>query len=48
MQTADRDLARGSDAPFAGVVINDFTARPLSGSMSFASTAAPGATRLFG
>src|SRR6478735_12053680 len=41
-------LPRATAAPAAGVVISDLTARPLSGSMSFASTAAPGATRWFG
>jgi hypothetical protein len=30
------------------VVMSDFTTRPVSGAMSFASTAAPGATRLVG
>ena len=35
-------------APSSGRVISDFTTRPVSGAMSFGSTAAPGATRLVG
>src|SRR5689334_4583048 len=38
----------GNVAPSAGWVISDFTTSPLSGAVSFGSTAAPGATRLVG
>ena len=37
-----------STAPSSGAVMSDFTTSPVSGAMSFASTAAPGATRLVG
>ena len=41
-------LPGGTTAPSSGRVMSDFTTSPVSGAMSLASTAAPGATRLVG
>ena len=47
-KTTTLRMISGLLAPSSGRVMSDFTTSPVKGARSFASTAAPGATRLVG